>query len=57
MLKGTISRIIAKQEKIQKCFFKLQKLIEWKKKKSDPLSVKDYFQSLFDKVQQLSERT
>lgn len=57
MLKGTISRINAKQEKIQKCFFKLQKLIEWKKKKSDPLSVKDYFQSLFDKVQQLSERT
>lgn len=55
MLRGTISRINAKQEKIQKKIFKLQKLIEWKKI-SDPLSVKGYFQSLFDKVQ-LSERT
>jgi len=43
-------------KKRYKQFFELQKLIEWKKN-SDPLNVKDYFQSLFDKVQQLSERT
>lgn len=55
MLKGTISRINAKQEKIQTIFWASKTYRV--KKKSDPLNVKDYFQSLFDKVQQLSERT